>query len=212
VFRKLIRYFLAAIGVGALLVAVINVWMILAARPKTVRIAKNLPEGEIGIVLGTAPKLAEGRHPFFEHRMDAAAELYRTKHVRHLLLTGDNGHRGYDEPTAMKAALLARGVPASAITLEFAGFRTLDSMARARAVFGIKKAILITDDFHQPRSLFLAQAFGVDAIGYPSKPVPFRSSKKTLLREVASRVYACVDIYVLHTKPKYYGAQVKLPS
>jgi SanA protein len=212
VLRKLIRYLLYAIGVGAVLVAVINVWMILAARPKTVRAAKDLPEGEIGIVLGTAPKLAGSKNLFFEHRMDAAAELYRTRHVRHLLVTGDNGHRGYDEPTAMRAALIARGVPASAITLDFAGFRTLDSMARARTVFGIKKAILITDDFHQPRSLFLAEAFGVDALGYPSQPVPFHSSKKTLLREMASRVWACLDIYVLHTKPKFYGAQVKLPS
>jgi SanA protein len=208
--RILFRLFLLS-GLCVVAVAAINFWMIWRARPRIVAALKELPTNDIGIVLGTSPKLAGRPNLFFEGRMNAAAELYRAHRVRHLLVSGDNGTRGYDEPTAMKSALLSRGVPASAMTLDYAGFRTLDTMARARAVFGVKKAILITDRFHQSRSLFLADAFGIDAVGFPTAPLPIDASLKTHLRELASRTVAFLDIYVLHTKPKFYGTPVKLP-
>jgi SanA protein len=208
--RLLFRLFLFS-GFCVVAVAAINFWMIWRARPRIMASLKELPATDIGIVLGTSPRLAGRPNLFFEGRMDAAAELYRAHRVRHLLVSGDNGTRGYDEPTAMKSALLARGVPASAMTLDYAGFRTLDTMARARAVFGVKKAILITDPFHQARSLFLADAFGINAIGYPARPLPIGTSLKTHLRELASRTVAFFDIYVLHTKPRFYGPPVKLP-
>jgi SanA protein len=209
--RKLLFRLLLLAGLCALTVAAINLWMIWRARPKIVRTVKLLPANDIGIVLGTSPRLAGRPNLFFERRMDAAAELYKAHRVKHLLVSGDNGTRGYDEPTAMRTALKARGVPASAMTLDSAGFRTLDTMARARSVFGVKKATVITDGFHQSRSIFLAEAFGIDAVGYPTVPLPIGTSLKTYVREVASRTVAFFDIYVLHTKPKFYGAAVKLP-
>ena len=141
--------------------------------------------------------------------MDAAARAYRAGKVHQLLLSGDNGRRGYDEPTAMKKALLARGVPESALHLDYAGFRTLDSMARAHEVFGLQKVTLITDDFHLPRTLFLAESFGLEASGYPSH-VPIRMAQKTLVREVVSRVAAVADVYLLNRQPKFYGPKVNL--
>lgn len=150
------------------------------------------------------------KNPFFEGRMDAAAELYQRGKVLHLLVSGDNRRKDYDEPTAMRAALVERGVPASAITLDYAGFRTLDSVARAKHVFGLQKTTIVTDAFHQPRALFLARAYGLDATGYCSADVPFRWAKKTLLREVGSRVKACLDIYVLRTKPRFFGPREEI--
>jgi SanA protein len=204
--RALIAMLLCAVGLAGFIAAV-NVWIVQTARGRIVSDIAQLRADEVALVLGTAPKLAGGRwkNPFFENRMDAAALLYRAGKVRHLLVSGDNHHRSYDEPSAMRDALIARGVPAAAITLDYAGFRTLDSLARARAVFQLQQLIVVTDAFHQPRALFLARASGVDAVGYPSRPVPMKWAKKTLAREVASRVKAWLDVFVLRTQPKFYG-------
>lgn len=175
--------------------------------------AEEIPARDVAIVLGTSPKLrGKWSNPFFEARMNAAADLWKHGKVRHFLLSGDNGDKYYDEPSAMRDALISRSVPASAITLDYAGFRTLDSMARANKVFGQRQVTIITDDFHLPRSLFLARAHGMDAIGFGGQPVPLRWSKKTRLREIAARIGACVDVYVLHTKPKFLGPEVAIPT
>jgi SanA protein len=111
----------------------------------------------------------------------------------------------------MKEALVSRGLPEAAITLDYAGFRTLDSLARARAVFGLQQLTIVTDDFHQNRALFLANAHGVKAVGFASEPVRYEWSKKTRMREIGSRVKAWLDIYVLRTEPHFYGPPVALP-
>ena len=110
----------------------------------------------------------------------------------------------------MRDGLVARGVPPEAITLDYAGFRTLDSVVRAEAVFGLKRFTIITDDFHEPRSVFLAQSHGLDVVGFPSDRVPWVWSKKARGRELVSRVRACLDVYVLHTNPKYFGPRVAI--
>ena len=110
--------------------------------------------------------------------MTAAALLYRSGRVRHLLLSGDNGTRGYDEPADMQAALLALGVPADAMTLDDAGFRTLDSVVRAGGeVFGQRRLTIITDRFHAYRAVFLTRQAGIDAVAFPVRrggPARFR--------------------------------------
>lgn len=212
-FRFLGAFLIAGIVIVALCAAA-NWWVVrIGGRCVEADLAR-LPQVDAAIVLGTSPTVGGGRwsNPFFVGRMDAAARLYREGKVRHLLVSGDNHHRDYDEPSAMKAALLARGIPVGAITLDYAGFRTLDTMARARAVFGLERAIVVTDDFHIARSLFLAQSVGLDATGYPSARVPFRWSKKTRGRELFSRVKAWLDVYVMHTQPKFFGPKVELGS
>lgn len=174
--------------------------------------SKLVPAREVAIVLGTSPKIRQWSNPFFESRMNAAAELWKHGKARHFIVSGDNGRKTYDEPSVMRDALVARGVPAEAVTLDYAGFRTLDTMARAVAVFGQQNVTVVTDDFHLPRSLFLAKAHGMDAIGFGGKPVPLTWSKKTRLREVASRVAAWLDVYLLHTKPKFFGPLVTVPA
>jgi SanA protein len=213
--RKRWSFLLRLLVVGGLaglaLIAGANWWVVHQSSGKIVATRALLPVNDVALVLGTSPKVMGGwANPFFEGRMNTAAQLYREGRVRHLLLSGDNGQRGYDEPTAMRKALLARGIPLEAITLDYAGFRTLDSIARAGAVFGLQHFTIVTDDFHQPRAIFLARSFGLDAVGIPSEHVPFRSSKKTRLRELASRVKACLDVYLLHTQPKFSGPPEKI--
>ena len=172
----------------------------------------RLPFNEVGLVLGTSKESAGPgrRNPPFYHRVDAAAALYRAERVRHLLLSGDNGTRGYDEPTDMQAALLARGVPADALTLSDAGFRTLDSVVRAKETFGQRKRTVITDRFHAYRAVFLAEHDGIDAVAFPSAEVELRWSLKARSREWFADVKACLDLYVLHTRSRFLGPPVEV--
>jgi len=208
--RWLLLALAVLLGIAAL-TAGANWWVLRSTRLRIVAKLEELPQNDVGLVLGTSPVLRAGTpNPFFVGRMDLAAALYHSGQVKHLLVSGDNSRPDYDEPTAMRAALVARGVPEEAITRDYAGFRTLDTMARAQAVFGLHRCTVITDDFHLPRSLFLARAHGLEAVGCASVPVAWQWSKKTRMREVASRTVAWLDVCVLGTKPKFYGPRVEL--
>jgi SanA protein len=208
-FRVLIALVLLGLA-GVAFVGVTNWWMVRQGRGKIARGIATVPARDVAVVLGTSPTLRGNPNQFFVGRMDTAAELYRTGKVKHLLVSGDNGSRGYDEPTAMRDALMKRGVPEGAITLDYAGFRTLDTMARAHAVFGLTQCTVVTDDFHLARSIYLARAHGIDAIGCSSPRIPWEWSKKTRMREIASRTAAWLDVWVLRTKPRYYGPKVEI--
>lgn len=194
-----------------LIIVACNWWLLQANRARIFSTLTVVPARSVSVVLGTAPLVGRWKNPFFEGRMDAAAQLWHAGKVRHLLVSGDNSRHDYDEPTAMRDALIARGVPARAITLDYAGFRTLDSLGRAREIFGLRELIIVTDDWHQPRALFLAHAAGLDALGVSSADVPWNMSAKTRIREWLSRVKAVADVCVLHTKPKFLGQTIRLP-
>jgi SanA protein len=194
------------------LIAGANYWVLHRTRDAIFTDLARLPENDVALVLGTSRYNSDGvsENPFFRGRMNSAARLYREGKVRHLLVSGDHGRDSYDEPTWMFDALVARGVPRSAITLDYAGFRTLESMARAKAVFGLHRFTVVTDDFHQARSVFLARSLGLEVVGFPSERVPYWWSKKVRTRELASRTVACLDVYVFHTRPRFYGPPVKI--
>ena len=120
---------MAATVLGVVTLA--NTWVLYHGGRAVYNEAESLSAGRVALVLGTAPRVGRWNNPFFPGRMDAAAELYRVGKVRHILVSGDNGRKTCDEPTAMRDALVERGVQATDITLDYAGFRTLDSVARA---------------------------------------------------------------------------------
>lgn len=191
---------------GVLLVGGATCWITESARHRIFTDTAAIPENEVGLVLGTSSSLRGGyTNPFFAGRIAAAAELYRAGKIHQLLLSGDNRHAGYDEPTDMKDALIAAGVPASILTLDYAGFRTFDSMARARHVFGLQRVTVITDDFHAPRAIVLGRHFGLDTVAFVSKPVPLKWSTKSRLREILADAKTVLDFTVLRTKPHFLG-------
>ena len=156
-----------------------------------------LPKGATALVLGTSPRSSRGGgpSPFFEGRMDASAQLYHAGYAAQLVLSGDNQTAAYNEPAAMREALRQRGVPDSALMLDQGGFRTLESILRAQAVFRLENPIIVTDDFHLPRALFLCRAMGFAAVGYASAPVPWRQSYRARARECFSRVLALKEAF-----------------
>ncbi len=171
----------------------------------------RVPARRVGVVLGTAPRTKRGPNPFFERRLDAAAALYRAHKVRCLLVSGDHGTPYYNEVKAMRAGLIRRGVPRDRIALDHAGFRTLDSLVRARKVFGVTDAVVVTDGFHLPRALYLAGANGIDAVGFGSVPVSTRVAPWPATRELAARALMMVDVAV-GRGPRFLGPHERLPG
>ncbi len=189
-----------------------NVYVARAGSGRLYRNVEQTPRRDVGLLLGTSERQGNGgANPFFQYRIAAAVELYKAGRVRHLLVSGDNRVKNYDEPAAMKKALLAAGVPASALTLDDAGFRTLDSVVRAKKVFGLAEFTIISQQFHDERALLIARHYGIDAIGFCAQDVSISFAPKTFAREIFARVKVVLDLYVLRTKPKFLGPPIKIP-
>jgi SanA protein len=167
----------------------------------------SVPVKDVALVLGTSRSTRAGNtNLHFKHRMDAAAALYRAGKVKHLLVSGDNHIKSYDEPTDMRDALVTAGVPPGAITCDYAGFRTLDSVIRAQSVFGLTNFVIVTEEFHCPRAVWIARRHGLEAVAFAAPDVPLVSwSVRVKAREYLARVWCAADLYVLHRKPKFPG-------
>lgn len=183
-----------------------------AAAGRTFDRAADVPPRKAALVLGCSEHLQNGQdNLFFCNRIDAAAELYKTGKARYLIVSGDNHIEGYDEPSDMKRALMARGVPGDAIYCDYAGFRTLDSVVRTKAIFGQDKFIVVSQKFHNERAIFLASHKGLDAVGFNARDVTtVRHGLRTHLREQFARIKNVLDVYVLRSQPKFYGPPVLL--
>lgn len=133
-----------------------------ASQSSRVGTVDSAPEAPVAVVFGAG--LFDGKpSPYLAHRLDAALELYRRHKVRAILVTGDNGTVAYDETDAMRGYLIERGVPGVRVVGDYAGFDTWDSCARARRIFGVEKAVLVSQTFHVRRALALCRAAGIDA-------------------------------------------------
>jgi SanA protein len=174
---------------------------------------RDIPHRHVGLVLGCSKQLPDGRpNLFFRNRVIAAAELYRAGKVDYLLVSGDNHVRAYDEATDMKYALIQSGVPPERIYCDFAGFRTLDSVVRAKEVFGQTEVTIISQEFHNQRAIFIASHRGLDAIGFNAPEVDVYNSFKTRCREKLARVATLVDVLALHRQPRFLGERVAIES
>ena len=165
----------------------------------------QVPATPVALVLGTAKYAGPYENVFYRARIRAAAALFAAGRVRGLLVSGDNGRTDYDEPSTMRADLIAAGVPAGCITLDFAGFRTLDSVVRARAVFGQEEVVIVSQRFHVERALFLASRHGLRAVGFAAEDAPSDWTLRMQAREVGARALAVVDTLVLGRSPRYLG-------
>lgn len=168
--------------------------------------AAEVPPQKVALVLGTSKYLA-GRipNPYFENRMQATKELYDAGKVKKIVVSGDNRHCSYNEPRDMKNTLINLGIPDSIIVLDYAGLRTLDSVVRLNKVFGQDSFIVVSQQFHNERAIFLAQHNGWTAYGYNAKDIALnRVSIKTVIREKFARVKVFLDI-IIKKQPRFLG-------
>ena len=192
--------------VAAVGLVLINGWFIFDTADQVYADPSKVPHRSVGLVLGCSRTLANGRsNLYFRYRMDAAAKLYHAGKVDVLLVSGDNSSRYYDEPTDMKQALVDRGVPVDRIFCDYAGFRTFDSVIRAKQVFRADGFTVISQEFHNQRALFIGNRRGMQSVGFNAREVTGHHGIRTRLREYLARTVTVLDLYVLQTKPKFLG-------
>lgn len=188
-----------------------NLWVVLSTNSRVFDSSGEIKSNTVGLVLGTSKKVAPNQpNPHFEHRLAAAAELYREGKVRHLLVSGDKDSRYYNEPRDMTAKLVSLEVPKESITPDYSGYRTLDSIVRAKKIYGLDKVTIISDGFHVSRALFVARKEGLDAVAFASQPVSLKYSLQARLREYLARVLVVLDLYLFDTQPNEMGSPVSI--
>lgn len=169
-----------------------------------------VPRRPVALLLGTSKYGHRRVNPFYLHRIEAAAQLFFSGAVRAILVSGDNAQRAYNEPKMIKRDLVRLGVPAEFITLDYAGFRTLDSVVRAKAVFGQPTLMVVSQRFHCERAIYLGDALGVKLIGFAVQDVKGPGATKVRIREVFARAKAFLDVHFLNAQPKFLGAPVEV--
>lgn len=214
-FRRLRRYLWMSLTFLLLLVAIpaaCYVWISAVSRPYLYNDLENVPERQVALVLGTAKYVAGGRiNLFYRSRIDAAIELYRAGKVRYFIVSGDNRTHQYNEPAQMRADLIAAGIPAERIQPDYAGLRTLDSVLRAKEIFGQSNYLIISQPFHNARAVFLARQHGQTPIAYnAADPATTRNSLKVRIREIGARMKAVWDV-IAGTNARHYGEPIPFP-
>jgi SanA protein len=175
----------------------------------TDKIEQLKPE-QVGLLLGTRRTLASGaNNPFFYNRIEAAVELYQSGKLKYIIVSGDNSNQNYNEPQDMMLELIKRGIPSHVIYLDYAGFRTLDSVIRAREIFGQSAFIVISQKFHNERAVFLARKNGIEAYGYNAADVGVITGLRTQIRELFARDKVFIDLLV-GVRPKFLGEKINI--
>ncbi|MBR4389767.1 MAG: YdcF family protein [Prevotella sp.] len=171
---------------------------------------QQIPKRHVAVVLGTSPMYKNGmENLFFTYRIQAAAELYKAGKVDFLILSGDNNKREYNEPEEMKKDLVQQGVPEQVIFLDYAGFRTLDSMVRAKEVFQQDSITIISQPFHNERAIYLAEHAGLEAVAFNAQDVPGSHGFKVRLREYLARVKMFIDL-LFNKQPHFLGETIEI--
>ena len=189
-----------------------NIRVVKTAEDRMYSTVESVPYNKVALLLGTNPVNKWGRpNPYFTNRINTAAELYHAGKVDFIIASGDNHTRQYDEPTAMRDSLMAHGVPEDRIVLDFAGFRTLDSVVRAKEVFGCDTLTIVSQADHNARALYLARANGIEAVAVSA---PFRAGRlvrtRLALREWLARDKMMLDIWV-GKQPHFLGEKIEIP-
>ena len=191
--RKFLYFFAALFFLSIL----INFYVIYSTSDGVFESVEAVPQKDFCLVLGANP-YSEA----CQNRLSAAKELFDSGKVKHIIVSGDNHRREYNEPQEMFNYLVELGVPANKITLDFAGFRTLDSVYRAKHVFDVNNVIIVTQPFHMNRALYLASSVGLEAVGYTAEETGYKSINET--REKGARLMAFVDS-VIGREAKFTG-------
>lgn len=170
-----------------------------------------IPKNKVGLVLGTSRHMTNGQpNPFFYNRIRAAASLFFAGKIRYVLVSGDNRFYTYNEPREMRKELMKMGIPDTSIIMDFAGFRTLDSVVRCKKVFGQNEVTIISQEFHNERALFIAKFYEMNAVAYNAKDPDPEFSLAVNIREYFARTKVFLDLYVLHKSAYFLGNPVKI--
>ena len=171
---------------------------------------QEMPYNKVGLLLGTTKYLQSGSiNPYYKYRIEAAVSLYKSGKISFVLVSGDNSKVSYDEPTTIKNDLIAAGIPEAKIYLDYAGFRTLDSVVRSKEIFGQSSITIISQKFHNERAVYISKHKGISAVGFNARDTSLRFGFKTRMRELLARDKMMLDL-IFHKKPKFQGDQIEI--
>lgn len=205
-FKRLLITLLLLGAIGAAIIVTFNVWLSNAYAARIYAAIDDLPHEDqprIAIVFGAGLTRSGEPTPALYDRVATAVDLYRRGIVSKLLLTGDNRTVDYNEPEAMRRTAIKLGVPAKDLVLDYAGRRTYDSCYRAKEIFGVSRAILVSQAFHLDRALYLCDAFGIDSLGVVADRHNYTQAAETWwsIRESAATLGAWIDVNLTRPTP-----------
>jgi SanA protein len=208
--RRLFRRILLILACVALLTAGVDQWVRSSTRMQMYDEVAAIPHRKVGLLLGTSKFLGNGWiNHYYRYRIAAAVALFKAGKVDFILVSGDNGKSYYNEPETMQTDLIAAGIPADRVVLDYAGFRTLDSILRCRDVFGEENITIISQPFHNARALFISNRKHMNAIAFNASDVAPQAGFKVLLREKFARVKMLIDL-ATGKEPKFYGPRITI--
>lgn len=207
-FRRLIIVGITFCFLCLLSVIIANQWVSASTKQQLYNDVNSIPHNKVGLVLGTSKHLAGGRlNSYYQYRINAAIALYKAGKIDFILVSGDNSKKYYDEPTTMQDDLIAAGIPKEKIYMDYAGFRTLDSILRCKYVFGEDHFTIISQAFHNERAVFIANHKDIHAIAFNAREVSKNAGFKTMIREKFARVKMLLDL-AFNKKAKFYGERI----
>jgi len=193
----------------AFLIIVPNLAVELSTYKQVYSSVDSLPANKVGLLLGTSKYLKEGGiNPYYRYRIEATAELIKQGKIKYVIVSGDNSEINYNEPKQMKEDLEKLGVNPNVIFLDYAGFRTLDSVIRSKEVFGQTSITIISQAFHNKRAIFIANFNSIKAVGYNAKDLQPILGFKVQFRELFARVKLMIDLFLINKQPKYLGEKI----
>jgi SanA protein len=211
-FRRLILLILTVLLAFLLVVGYANFTAIWGSWGRLFDDVSRVPETKVGLVFGTTDRVNGRENLYFRYRIDAAVRVWKAGKLKTLIVSGDNRSPYYNEPEKMKQALVERGIPGGRIVCDYAGLRTLDSVVRAKEIFGAGSVLFISQKFQNERAIYLAEAHGMDAYGFNAQDVETQAGLKTRIREVGARVKMWLDVNILGTRPIHLGDKIALPK
>ncbi|WP_374756086.1 SanA/YdcF family protein [Dyadobacter frigoris] len=199
--KKLIKIVIALLFASLVFILLCNFWVVYCTKQYNYFSINDLPSNDVALVLGTSRNTESGKENlFFKYRMEATARLFKEGKIKYIILSGNNDSQYYNEPLDMQRALLNLGIPENVMTLDYAGFRTFDSVVRCKEVFNQDNFTVISQNFHNARALYIAHNEGINAISFAAQDVPDGYSIRTLIREYLARPKAVLDVHFLRPK------------
>ncbi|MDH4127941.1 MAG: YdcF family protein [Spirochaetota bacterium] len=188
----------------------INYHITASARNYWINNLQKAPQFDVALILGAKVFENEVLSITLADRVETGIELYKLGKVKKLLLSGDHGENDYDEVNAMKKCAIEKGVPIKDIFLDHAGFRTYDSLYRAKEVFNIKSLIVVTQKFHLDRSIYIGRKLGLNVYGIPSDKRIYEKHRENKLREFIARIFAFLEVNIFKHEPRFLGTKYNI--
>lgn len=212
IFKKIMLLFTFSFLLVLVLVFVCDFWVSSSAKNKTFNTTDEIPYSKVGLLLGTAKFVTGGYiNLYYKYRIEATVTLFKAGKIRYLIISGDNNRKEYNEPEMMRTDLMTLGIDSSKIFLDYAGFRTFDSMVRLKKVFGQEEVTVISQLFHNERAIFIAEKEDIKAIGFNARDVGQAYGFRVQLREKLARVKVLLD-YIFGKQAKFLGEKVLIPK